>query len=120
MRRPFGTYFARPSGHESFSIEAGLMNVPLYLNGIVADSICCQTLCLNSLASVDDAVNTIFGEPTSFLRLRYQYRRNRADSAHRPLVAAGYHALRTPGAVRRTSGLRYRNRRRTDNGFFEA
>src|SRR5262249_17462219 len=64
IRRPFGTYFARPSGHESFSIEAGLMKVPLYLKGIVADSICCHTLCLNSLASVEDAVNTILGEPT--------------------------------------------------------
>src|SRR5688572_29665397 len=64
MRRPLGTYFARPSGQESLTSESGLMNVLLYLNGIVAESICCQTLCLNSLASLADAVRTIFGEPT--------------------------------------------------------
>ena len=29
MRRPFGTYLARPSGHDSFSIDAGSMKVPL-------------------------------------------------------------------------------------------
>ena len=50
--------------HDSFTIESGLMKVPLNLKGMVADSICCQTLCLNSLASVEDAVRTILGEPT--------------------------------------------------------
>jgi hypothetical protein len=34
-----------------------------YLAGIVAESICCQMLWRHSLASLDEAVRTIFGEP---------------------------------------------------------
>src|SRR4051812_23495428 len=62
MRSPFGTYLARPSGHESLTSEAGLMNLWLYLFGIAADIICCQMLCLYSLASVVEAARTILGE----------------------------------------------------------
>ena len=62
MRRPFGTYLARPSGHDSLKNETLLKKVLLYLCGTVAESICCQMLCLYSLASVDEAVSTIFGE----------------------------------------------------------
>jgi hypothetical protein len=52
-------------------VEAGLMNLWLYFCGIVAESICCQMLCLNSLASVDEAVKTILGEAIrgTFIRL---------------------------------------------------
>ena len=63
MRRPFGTYFARPSGHDSFTKASGFIHLCPYFAGIVAESICCQMLCLHSLASLDDAVRTIFGEP---------------------------------------------------------
>src|SRR5438270_94655 len=63
MRRPFGTYLARPSGHDSLKNDTLLKKVLLYLCGTVAESICCQMLCLYSLASVDEAVSTIFGDP---------------------------------------------------------
>src|SRR5690242_8091135 len=64
MRRPLGTYFARPSGHDSLSKTASLKNVLLYFWGMVADSICCQILWCHSLASVEEAARTNNGELT--------------------------------------------------------
>src|SRR2546423_13106835 len=64
MRKPLGTYFARPPGHDSFSNETLLKMRLLNLYGTVADIICCQMLWCHSLASVDEAVNTIRGEAT--------------------------------------------------------
>jgi len=40
------------------------MKVLLNLDGIVAESICCQMLWRHSLASLLEAVSTILGEPT--------------------------------------------------------
>jgi hypothetical protein len=68
MRNPFGTYLARPSGHESFINVSGLIHLWPYLAGMVADNICCQMLCRHSLASLDDAVKTILGEPKESLQ----------------------------------------------------
>src|SRR5258705_12465932 len=62
MRRPLGTNFARPSGHDSFANETLLKIVLLSLTGTAADIICCQILWFHSLASVDEAVKMIRGE----------------------------------------------------------
>jgi hypothetical protein len=62
IRRPLGTNFARPSGHDSFANETLLKIVLLSLTGTAADIICCQILWFHSLASVDEAVKTIRGE----------------------------------------------------------
>src|SRR6266850_2593555 len=62
MRRPLGTNFARPSGHDSLANETLLKIVLLSLTGTAADIICCQILWFHSLASVDEAVKTIRGE----------------------------------------------------------
>src|SRR5438128_2722937 len=68
MRSPLGTYLARPSGHDSFSSDSsGIHRFPNFA-GIVAESICCQILWCHSLASLDDAVRTIFGEPKESLQ----------------------------------------------------
>src|ERR1041384_7666981 len=67
MRSPLGTYLARPSGHDSFlSDSSGIHRAP-NLAGIVAESICCQMLWCHSLASLEDAVRTIFGDPKESL-----------------------------------------------------
>jgi hypothetical protein len=62
MRRPLGTYFARPSGQDSFIKVAGLIHLCPNFAGSPAASICCQMLWCHSLASLDEAVKTIFGE----------------------------------------------------------
>src|SRR5947207_11092676 len=67
MRSPFGTYLARPSGHSSFTRQDGSIHLCPYLAGIVAESICCQILCRHSLASLEEAVRTILGEPNGNL-----------------------------------------------------
>src|SRR5438874_618342 len=68
MRSPLGTYLARPSGHDSFSSDSsGIHRLPNFA-GIVAESICCQMLWRHSLASLEDAVRTIFGEPKESLQ----------------------------------------------------
>src|SRR5882762_1636200 len=64
MRSPLGTYFARPSGQDSLFNSSGSRHLWACFAGIVAESICCQMLCRHSLASLRDAVKTIFGEPT--------------------------------------------------------
>src|SRR2546430_12034579 len=82
MRNPLGTYFARPSGHDSFAKDSGLIHLWPYLAGIVADSICCQILWRHSLAALDEAVKTIFGDPNDILRVEgTKFGRNAADSS---------------------------------------
>src|SRR5207253_4355836 len=48
--------------------NSGLRHLWACLAGIVAESICCQILWCHSLASLDDAVRTIFGEPKESLQ----------------------------------------------------
>ena len=67
MRNPLGTYFARPSGHDSFWRDSGLIHLWPNFAGMVADNICCQMLWRHSLASLDEAVRTIFGDPNEGL-----------------------------------------------------
>src|SRR5438132_10368246 len=62
MRSPLGTYLARPSSHDSLMSVAGSIHLRPYFAGMPAESICCQMLWCHSLASLEDAVRTIFGE----------------------------------------------------------
>jgi len=59
MRRPLGTYLARPSGHDSFSKGNLIKDCIAEFVRDGGDIICCQMLWRHSLDSVDEAVSTI-------------------------------------------------------------